>query len=187
MRPRVAAAALVVALVSALGGCSGDVGDRTSRSASARPVAPVVEPDGRSAPPWPAPRDVAARAAAAGLDLGPMGVAEHYHPHLRIVINGSEVQVPANIGVDPANGAMSAQHTHESDGTLHIEADTVGQAFTLGQLFIQWGIKLTPTQIGGVHASKGQTISATSNGVPVAGDPMELRLQPEQKIELRLP
>lgn len=57
-----------------------------------------------------------------------MGTADHYHPHLRIIINGNEVPVPANIGVDPATGAMSALHTHETDGTIHIEADTVARS-----------------------------------------------------------
>lgn len=185
MRSR-AAAALVVALLSVFGGCSTDPGARTPNSGSARPVAPATELDGRSSPPWPAPRDVAARVAAAGLDLGPMGVAEHYHPHLRIVIDGREVQVPANIGVDPSSGAMSALHTHEPDGTVHIEAHTVGQVFTLGQLFIQWGVELTPTQIGGVQATDGRRLSVTSNGVPVTGSPMELQFRPAQRIELRL-
>lgn len=131
--------------------------------------------------------DVAARVASAGLDLGPMGMADHYHPHLQIILDGSEVQVPVNIGVDPATGAMSALHTHEPDGTIHIEADRAGEVFTLGQLFIQWGVKLTSTQIGGVQAREGQKVTLTSNGTPVAGDPMNLRLEPEQKVVLQLP
>lgn len=107
-------------------------------------------------PPWPAPTDdVPARAAAAGLNLGPMGMAEHYHPHLQIIINGNDVPVPANIGVDPTTGAMSAVHTHEPDGTIHIEAGTAGETFTLAQLFTQWGVQVTSTQIGGVHAKTG--------------------------------
>jgi hypothetical protein len=188
MTSKVVAAVLSVSIGSLLLGCSNDPVDSaaprpTSESAAAR----SVELDGSSLPPWPAPADVAARAASAGLDLGPMGLAEHYHPHLRIIINGNEVPVPANIGVDPATGAMSALHTHETDGTIHIEADTVGEVFTLGQLFIQWGVKLTPTQIGGVHAKDGQKVMVTSNGAPAAGDPMSLRLQPDQRIELRLP
>jgi len=146
--------------------------------------APVL--DGASMPPWTAPTDVPARVAASGLDLGPMGMAEHYHPLLRIVVKGTEVLVPANIGVDPSTGAMSALHTHEEDGTIHIEADKSGEAFTLGQLFIQWGVKLTPTQIGGVQARAGEKVRLTSNGIPVAGDPTDLRLRPEQEIELRL-
>ena len=146
-----------------------------------------VELDGTSMPPWPAPTDVPARVASAGLDLGPMGTAEHYHPQLRIIIDGEDVPIPANIGVDPTTGAMSAVHTHETDGTIHIEADTAGETFTLGQLFTQWGVTLTPTQIGGVTAQDGQKLDVTSNGAPVAGDPKDLRLEPDQKIVVRVP
>ncbi|WP_299932842.1 hypothetical protein [uncultured Nocardioides sp.] len=116
-----------------------------------------------------------------------MGTAEHYHPRLRIIIDGKDVPIPANIGVDPTTGAMSAVHTHETDGTIHIEADTAGETFTLGQLFTQWGVTLTPTQIGGVMAQDGQKLDVTSNGAPVAGDPQDLRLEPDQKIVVRVP
>ena len=54
-------------------------------------------------------------------------------------------------------------------------------------MFIQWGVNLTPTQIGGVQAKDGQKVMVTSNGAPIAGYPMNLRLQPDQRIELRLP
>lgn len=148
----------------------------------------TVGADVAAMPPWPAPvDDVPARVEAAGLDLGPMGTAEHYHPRLEISIGGKPVQVPANIGVDPYTGAMSAVHTHETDGTIHIEADSVGEEFTLGQFFTQWGVQLTSTQIGGVKAEPGEKVVVTSNGTQVAGDPRELRLEPEQVIVLRLP
>ena len=173
-------------LLGVLLGCGGEpASDDTSSQAegSDRPV----DSDGTSMPPWPAPADVPARVADAGLDLGPMGMAEHYHPQLRILVDGQEVPIPANIGVDPTTGAMSAVHTHETDGTIHIEADTAGETFTLGQLFTQWGVALTPTQIGGVRAKDGQQMRATSNGTPVAGDPKDLRLAPDQVIVLRMP
>ena len=98
-----------------------------------------------------------------------MGTAEHYHPQLRIVIDGSDVPVPPNIGVDPTTGAMSALHTHEGDGTIHIEADTEGEVFTLGQFFTEWGVKLTPDQIGGVQAGpdNASTSAATAKRSPV--------------------
>ena len=116
-----------------------------------------------------------------------MGTAEHYHPHLSITIDGTQVPVPPNIGVDPNTGAMSAVHTHEGDGTIHIEADTVGEKFTLGQLFTQWGVALTPISIGGVRAKAGETVTVISNGTPVPGDPADLQLEPDQQIELSIP
>jgi hypothetical protein len=167
-------------------GCSTNTVDSTAPGRTSTEATQPAELDSRSLPPWPAPTDVAARAAAAGLDLGPMGMAEHYHPQLRIIINGTEAPVPGSIGVDPATGAMSALHTHEPDGTIHIEADTAGEVFTLGQIFTQWGVKLTSPQIGGVRTKSGQNLTLTSNGAPITGDPTNLRLEPEQKIMLEL-
>lgn len=186
---QLAAAAISAILTLTAAGCgTGPAAtDATSESSSSSSTSVVVVPDGTSLPPWPAPRDVRARAVAAGLELGPMGTAEHYHPTLAITIDGQPVPVPPNIGVEPDTGAMSAVHTHEGDGTIHIEAHTVGEKFTLGQLFIQWGVALTPTQIGGVKANAGEEVRVTSNGAPVPGDPGELVLEPDQRIELTVP
>jgi hypothetical protein len=186
--PALAAAALS-ALTLAFTGCSADP-DTTSSSGSSSSTSSGstdVAPDDTSTPPWPAPTDVPARVAAAGLDLGAMGTAEHYHPTLSITIDGQPVPVMPNIGVDPTTGAMSAVHTHEGDGTIHIEAHTVGEKFTLGQLFTQWGVALTPTQIGGVRAPAGEKVRVTSNGTAVPGNPADLVLEPDQQIELSLP
>ena len=185
-RPTLVAATALSALLLAACGNS-DPTDSTPADSQA-PSNGSVQPDAASTPPWPVPTaDVPALVDNAGLSLGAMGTAEHYHPHLEILINGEDVPVPANIGVDPATGAMSAVHTHETDGTIHIEAHTVGDVFTLGQLFTQWGVELTTTQIGGVTAKDGDTVTVTSNGKPVTGDPRDLRLEPDQKIVLRLP
>ena len=182
-------AATLTALALTLVGCSTDPAPDGSAGQSSPSAADSadVEPDDTSSPPWPAPTDVPVRVAAAGLDLGPMGTAEHYHPRLSIVIDGQQVPVSPNIGVDPSTGAMSAVHTHEGDGTIHIEAGTVGERFTLGQLFTQWGVALTPTRIGGVSAAPGEKVTVTSNGIPVPGNPADLQLEPDQQIELRLP
>ncbi|QIK75714.1 hypothetical protein [Nocardioides piscis] len=182
-------AALALATLIALSGCANDTDpiDPSSDSLMSKPGSNgAATVDDTSMPPWSVPTDVSARVAAAGLDLGPMGTAEHYHPQLRIIIDGADVPVPSNIGVDPATGAMSALHTHEGDGTIHIEADSVGEVFTLGQLFTQWGVDLTRQQIGGVRAEPGQQVQLTSNGADVTGDPAELRLEPNQQIILTL-
>lgn len=172
---------VTLAAIAVLTGCAAD---QEQAVPDARTVVVLPTPDATSQPPWQTPGDVLAHAKAAGLDLGPMGTAEHYHPSLRIVIDGNQVPVPANIGVDPATGAMSAVHTHEGDGTIHIEADSVGEQFTLGQLFTQWGVALSSQQIGGVQADADSEVEVTSNGVKFAGDPADLVLEPDQEIVL---
>lgn len=81
----------------------------------------------------------------------------------------------------------TAVHAHEGDGTTHVEADTVGRELPLGQLFTQWGVALTRPRTGGVRTEAGQTAYLTSNGTPVTGNPADLRLEPNQQIELALP
>ncbi len=116
-----------------------------------------------------------------------MGLAEQHHRHQRVIIDDKDVPVPPNLGVDPASGAMSAGHTHEAEGASHIEASSVGDTFTLGELFTQWGVDPTPTQIGGMEAEAGETVIVISNAVHVKGDPrIDLRLERDQRIVLRL-
>lgn len=55
------------------------------------------------------------------------------------------------------------------DDAIHIEADTVGEGFTLGQSITQWGVVLTQT--GGVSAAPGEKVEVTSNGILVPGNP----------------
>jgi hypothetical protein len=122
-------------------------------------------------PPWPAPADVPGRAKAAGLPLGAMGTAEHYHVHLDVLVNGKAITVPANVGVDQSSGQMSYLHTHTPDGIVHIEAGRAGQRFTLGQLFTEWNVRLTATQLGAMKAGGDNTLALYVNGKRVPGDP----------------
>lgn len=137
-----------------------------------------------SAPPWPLPSDAPARVKAAGLDLGAMGTAEHYHAHLDVIIDGKPVVVPQGIGIDPRNGAMSALHTHSSDGIIHIEAPVKGRPLTVGQLFTQWNVRLSRTQIGNARAADGKTLKAYVNGKEVAGNPAMIPMAEKQQIAL---
>jgi hypothetical protein len=85
------------------------------------------------------------RIAQAGLSvLTAEGNVDHYHAHLDVLKDGKAVAVPANIGItagpdNRANG-ISALHTHDTTGVVHIESPTAGQVFTLGQLFTEWGV-----------------------------------------------
>jgi hypothetical protein len=135
-------------------------------------------------PPWAAPQDVPARAKAAALVLGPMGRAEHYHVHVDMIVNGEPVPVPANIGVDPSSGMMTGLHTHTPDGVVHIEASRTGQPFTLGQLFTEWNVRLTTTQVGALKAGGDDALTTYVNGRKVSGNPASVRLAPHQEIAL---
>src|SRR6478736_3767915 len=74
------------------------------------------------------------RITQAGLTvLTAEGNVDHYHAHLDVLKEGKPIAVPANIGI-------TALHTHDTTGVVHIESPTAGQAFTLGQLLTEWGV-----------------------------------------------
>lgn len=131
---------------------------------------------------WPAPDDPADLVAAAGLTLGPMGTADHYHAHLAVSVDGETVEVPANVGVDTATGQMSGLHTHTADGLIHIEAAAKGQRFTLGQLFKQWNVQLGATSLGPTSDHLMKPVSVFVNGSRITGPPQDVTLAARQKI-----
>lgn len=181
-RSRVAALVLLAVPVTACGaGDKADDIDAALENEASYPPS-LAEDNGY----WPAPTDVLEHVRAAGLNLGPMGTALHFHPQLRLFVGDTEVPVASNIGVDPATGAMSALHTHEGDGTIHIEAASLDQQFTLGQLFTQWDVELTRTSLGGIRSGSG-ALEVTVDGQRVTEDPADLILAPEQQIEIRVP
>lgn len=174
-----------VGLVGLAGSAVAIVVASAGGAGTARPLTTAEVVDSATAtPPWPAPTDAPARVRAAGLDLGPMGAAEHYHVHLDVLVNGTATPVAADIGVDPATGQMSGLHTHDGSGVVHIEAAAKNQRFTLGQLFTEWNVRLTATQLGGLTSEAGNDLRLFVNGKLVTGDPAALVLRAHQEIAL---
>ena len=75
----------------------------------------------------------------------------HWHPELKIVINGEKITIPANIGIgmqyagyprfDPMMG-MTDMHTHDDSGTLHWEVmkgPVTKDDVRIGSFFAIWG------------------------------------------------
>ena len=71
------------------------------------------------------------------------GLSLHIHPHLRIIIDGEEQAVPANMGVTP--NCLRPMHTHDGTGIIHIESPRI-RNFTVEQLFGIWGKEFSDTQ-----------------------------------------
>lgn len=177
-----------VAIVLAILGTLLFIGMRNATSGSNAGAAPDLKAvsglGASAAPPWALPADTAAQTKAAGLSLGRMGTAEHYHAHVDILVDGKPVGVPTNIGVDSQSGAMAALHSHSADGIVHVEAGTKGQPFTLGQLFTLWNVRLSADQIGSFKAVGGKTLQAYVDGKEVSGNPALIQLAERQQITL---
>ncbi len=152
-----------------------------SRGGATAPTASGVT----AAPPWPAPADAAARSKAAGLEVAGMeGAALHTHQHLSVSVDGKPVAVPANIGIDMQRGGMSALHTHDTSGIVHVESAKV-QPFTLGQLFTEWNVALRDGQVGGyVDGKNGRHVAVFVNGTRTSTPLPDLELQDQQDIAI---
>ncbi|MGR3572031.1 hypothetical protein [Brevirhabdus sp.] len=66
----------------------------------------------------------------------------HTHAQMEIYVNGVQKGIPANIGISDS-GAMAGMHTHDPDGTVHIElaGKVTRDDTTVGKFFDVWGKK----------------------------------------------
>jgi hypothetical protein len=170
-------AALVVTTILVL--------NRSPAPTSTGTPAPPASAQGRTtSPPWDAPADASAAVAAAGLPmLGEEGSAVHIHAHLDIIVNGSAIQVPADIGVDDARQKISPLHSHDTTGVIHIESPTP-TTFTLGQFFSEWQVSLAADHIGGLVADNSHHLKVYVNGTRHDGDPAGIVLAAHDEIAI---
>ena len=117
----------------------------------------------------------------AGLEaLSSEGTAMHIHQHLDIVVNGKPIPIPASIGI--GTGFISAVHTHDSSGILHIESP-VKKDFTLGQFFKEWNVDFDDSHIGIFASGQNNKLIVAVNGVPIT-NVQKYVVQPHDEIEI---
>jgi hypothetical protein len=174
------AAVLAVVLVAGTGALAISVAGR-QRPAGASPAALAGLQTGP--PPWGAnTADLAERLQAIGVPpLSAMeGEAVHIHQHLDLYVDGRKVPVPAGVGIDPAVG-YAPLHTHDASGVIHVESPTV-RTYTLGELFAVWGVRFTPSCLGGDCAGGDRRLRVFVDGRAYQGDPTTLALAAHQEL-----
>lgn len=99
----------------------------------------------------------------------------HWHPTLTIYVNGEKQEVSPNIGI--FGGRMGPMHTHEPNGTIHLEFSGAVKKdnLKLKNFFAAWGKDLN---------SFGQNVSMTVNGAENL-EFGEYIMRDNDKIELR--
>ena len=107
--------------------------------------------------------------------------------HLELFARGRVVIVPAGVGVAPPVKRDGAHvtggrctypiHTLTPTGVVHVPA---GGRATLGQLFEVWGQPLSRTTMAGFRGR----VQAYVEGLPVPGDPGQLRLTRHTEVVL---
>jgi hypothetical protein len=124
----------------------------------------------------------------------------HVHTHLTIFVNGQARVIPYGIGIpgfeaqNTSSGPFVSTgscfywlHVHANDGIIHIESPSTTEAFTLGQLFKEWGIPLSKTQVG--SATGNVTVFFTAPGKKpqlYTGDPNNIPLGDHYQIQLNV-
>ncbi|MBW4041570.1 MAG: hypothetical protein HIU86_05510 [Acidobacteria bacterium] len=194
---RIAVAAVVVGTVVVAGGVVLGVesGIAASATAATRAAAMIGTADrtaeasaaaGRTtAAPWALPADVESAVRSAGLSmLTTEGTALHIHQHLSITVDGKAITVPADLGIDVATQQLSALHTHDTSGILHVESP-VQRTFHLAQAFAEWDVRLGKGEIGPWVDGKGGTrVAVFVDGKPYAGDPRAIVLKSHEDIDV---
>jgi len=98
------------------------------------------------------------KAQSDNMNMNP--IIMHIHPRLSLLLNGTPVTVPTQIGIDPSMwkdhsldrfgmqsmpemnmSAMAPLHTHDNSGIIHVES-TVNKNYTLGEFLNIWGLNL---------------------------------------------
>jgi hypothetical protein len=94
-----------------------------------------------------------------------MNSSVHFHPLLKVYVNGKQIPVPANIGIDPTQDAMqmAGLHTHDTSGTIHVEGVAGAR---LGQFFRVWGVPLSARQLGPYRARGSDAVRMWVDGKP---------------------
>lgn len=102
--------------------------------------------------------------ADTGLTFEPPKGAIHWHPKLKIIIDGKVQVIPANVGLGAVHQPM---HTHEEDaaeGVIHMEIDRpTKKNVILGYFFEAWKKKFNKDCIFDYCADKG-ALNMLANG-----------------------
>ena len=200
-------AVLTVACALLLAACGGGSNDASSTSTSesligtgdaqglAGPPAPGATtsslppgaPGRTTAAPWSAPvANVTALIRRAGLEALPAERLEyHIHAHLDVFVDGEEMVVPANLGIDVSGGQLQAiapLHTHDTTGIIHVE-NAEPASFYLSQLFNEWDVRLDTTCVGG-YCKPAKDWSIYVDGAKDTRDPSKIEFGAHREIAI---
>ncbi len=188
-----------IVMVAALAACGG-----SSKSGSATSAITAPPPSASNPEPYPAPSDSMARARAAGLVPETAEQLQyHVHSHLDVFLDAKPITVPAGLGIDIENpgvhtfstdgkpsyggiavpcsqACISPLHTHDITGILHTESAT-RKDNTLGQLFVEWNVRLTATCFA-TYCAPAKAVAIYVNGTKFSGDPTTIPLSDHKEI-----
>lgn len=121
--------------------------------------------------------------AIGGIECHSMEVTNyHVHAHLDVFVDGKAQEVPSQIGILQSPHCFYWLHTHDTTGTIHVEAPQQ-KNFTLGQFMDIW----SKTHAGAktfFDSVAGKPLKAYDNGTAFQGDYKNIQLESRKQIVL---
>jgi hypothetical protein len=108
-------------------------------------------------------------------------LAYHIHTHLTVLLSGTQVAVPARLGLTA--DCIAFLHTHDQSGIIHIEAPAE-HSYTLGDFFQVWGQPLSRERLLDQVGGEGHDVIAYVDGNRVDGPPEAIALMDKRQIVL---
>lgn len=175
-------ALIVIAVIGIIVALVASSGSKKSASSGSNTSSAGVEADLMATPaPWP-PQYAGLLQRIAGAHLPPYGTSYHVHAVMQIYVNGKQVPIASQIGIDAQEEFLAPLHTHDSSGIIHMEA-TEPYPFKLSQFIAVWGIKFTNTQLGAYKDENGKELALYANGTRVPS-PVGYVMKPHDKLVL---
>ncbi len=119
-------------------------------------------------------------------------LAYHIHTHVQIFVSGTQVQIPAGVGIlNPQTTQQQGSdyvgsgtclywlHTHAADGIIHVESPSKN-LYTLGTFFDIWH---QPLSTGAVGPDSGP-VTVYVDGKAYTGNPRDIQLQDKEQIQI---
>ena len=90
----------------------------------------------------------------------------HWHPRLKILVNGENQEIPANVGILPSKHEEIHTHEDNKEGIIHMEMQGVvtREETRLGRFFEIWGKKFNSSQIFEFKNSTESAVKMFVNG-----------------------
>ena len=170
------AVVVVVVLVVSGGGGGSDSSTTASNSGSTSSSSNLDQSGVRTTKaPWPPEYSFLAQRLSALEFPQQSDIGYHVHAALFVYVDGKQITVPANIGIDPQGRFIAALHTHDTSGVVHMEA-TKPYPFTLGEFINIWGVAFSDNNLGAYKAGNGKVLQLWVNGKQVS-DPVNYKMK----------
>ncbi len=94
----------------------------------------------------------------------------HVHPYLAIDIDGTNITIPAGVGI--FSSGLEPIHTHDSSGLLHVElaqADARSHNYTLGDFFAIWNYTVRTIGASEAPTLNGRTLPVEFSSTDILG------------------